>query len=77
MFLEALLTRPNVTALPFDQGLYGHARRAFEHYGRASGHPAKLNFGDCMAYAVAKASSVPLLYKGNGFAKTDIVSAFS
>ena len=35
-------------------------------------HPAKLNFGDCMAYAVAKVHDVPLLYKGTDFSQTDI-----
>ena len=39
---------------------------------KARGHPAKLNFGDCMAYAVAKFHDVPLLYKGDDFSKTDI-----
>jgi ribonuclease VapC len=38
-------------------------------------HPAALNFGDCMAYAVAKVAGEPLLYVGDDFAKTDIESA--
>lgn len=38
-------------------------------------HPAALNFGDCMTYAVAKALNAPLLFKGGDFTKTDIVSA--
>jgi len=38
-------------------------------------HPAALNFGDCMAYALAKSLDAPLLYKGEDFAKTDIRSA--
>lgn len=41
-------------------------------YGRAVGHPADLNFGDCFAYACAKANRVRLLYKGNDFARTDL-----
>lgn len=41
-------------------------------YGKAVGHPADLNFGDCFAYACAKAHAAPLLFKGDGFAKTDI-----
>lgn len=50
------------------------AVQAFEIYGKGQ-HPAKLNFGDCMVYAVAKALDVPLLYKGNDFFQTDIRSA--
>ena len=50
------------------------ARDAYRDFGRGSGHPAKLNFGDCFAYALAKESGVPLLFKGNDFAHTDIVA---
>ena len=41
-------------------------------YGKIVGHPAALNFGDCFAYACAKALGVPLAYKGNDFALTDL-----
>lgn len=41
-------------------------------YGKAVGHKADLNFGDCFAYACAKANRLPLLYKGNDFSKTDL-----
>jgi ribonuclease VapC len=41
-------------------------------YGKAVSHPADLNMGDCFAYACAKTLNVPLLYKGNDFAKTDL-----
>jgi ribonuclease VapC len=41
-------------------------------YSKAVGHPAQLNFGDCFAYACAKAQRVPLLYKGKDFSKTDL-----
>jgi len=41
-------------------------------YGRGSGHGAKLNMGDCFAYACAKANNARLLYKGNDFAQTDL-----
>jgi ribonuclease VapC len=66
--------RSNVAALPFDHSLFDHARAAFAQYGRGI-HPARLNFGDCMSYAVAKREDVPLLYKGEDFAKTDIRAA--
>jgi ribonuclease VapC len=51
------------------------AREAYRDFGRASGHPAKLNFGDCFAYALARATSEPLLFKGDDFVHTDIVPA--
>jgi ribonuclease VapC len=41
-------------------------------YGKGSGHPARLNMGDCFSYAMARRAQVPLLYKGNDFARTDI-----
>ncbi|MEY4779870.1 MAG: hypothetical protein RLZZ607_1183, partial [Pseudomonadota bacterium] len=41
-------------------------------YGRAVGHAADLNFGDCFAYACAKSRDAPLLYKGNDFSQTDL-----
>ncbi len=53
------------------------AREAFRDFGRGSGHPAKLNFGDCFAYALAKDMGEPLLFKGDDFAHTDITPALS
>lgn len=50
------------------------AGQALVSYGKGR-HPAQLNFGDCMAYALAKSLNAPLLYKGGDFAKTDIRSA--
>ena len=51
------------------------ARAAYRDFGRGSGHPAKLNFGDCFAYALARDTGEPLLYKGDDFAHTDVRSA--
>ena len=50
------------------------ARHAYRDFGKGSGHPAKLNFGDCFAYALAKSSGEPLLFKGDDFTHTDITS---
>ena len=50
------------------------ARQAFHDFGKGR-HAAKLNFGDCFAYALAKATGEPLLFKGEDFKKTDLVSA--
>jgi ribonuclease VapC len=51
------------------------ARQAYRDFGKGSRHPAQLNFGDCFAYALAKKLREPLLFKGNDFIHTDIVSA--
>jgi ribonuclease VapC len=48
------------------------AREAYRDFGRGSGHPARLNFGDCFAYALARATGEALLFKGVDFANTDI-----
>ncbi len=51
------------------------ARQAYRDSGKGSGHPAGLNLGDCFAYALARASGEPLLFKGDAFTKTDVASA--
>ena len=51
------------------------AREAYRDYGKGSGHPAKLNFGDCFAYALARETGEPLLFKGDDFTHTDVTGA--
>lgn len=51
------------------------AYAAFVAFGKGSGHPAGLNFGDVFSYALAKVRGLPLLYKGDDFAQTDVLSA--
>lgn len=51
------------------------AYAAFVAFGKGSGHPAALNFGDVFSYALAKVRGLPLLYKGRDFALTDVISA--
>ena len=51
------------------------ARHAHKTFGRGSGHPARLNLGDCFAYALARTRREPLLFKGNDFTRTDIEAA--
>lgn len=46
----------------------------FARYGKGTGHPARLNMGDCFAYAMAVIHDAPLLFKGDDFALTDIVA---
>jgi ribonuclease VapC len=53
------------------------AREAYRDFGKDSGHPAKLNFGDCFAYALAKVTGELLLFKGDDFARTDIKPVLS
>ena len=72
--LDLLLAKLKIDIVPVSGKQANLARKAFQHYGRGR-HPAKLNFGDCFAYALAKDSSVPLLFKGNDFSKTDIMIA--
>lgn len=51
------------------------AREAYRDFGKGSGHPARLNFGDCFSYALAKERGEKLLYKGEDFRKTDVTAA--
>jgi ribonuclease VapC len=53
------------------------AREAYRDFGRGTGHPARLNFGDCFAYALAKAIIEPLLFKGDDFTHTDVTPALT
>ena len=60
-----------VRLVPFDARMTDIAQQAFLDFGKGR-HPARLNFGDCMSYAVAKSLEIPLLWKGNDFDLTDI-----
>jgi ribonuclease VapC len=51
------------------------AYAAFVAFGKGSSHPSRLNFGDIFSYALAKIRNLPLLYKGDDFARTDLLSA--
>ncbi len=72
--LDALLRGAQVIIEPFTVEQAHIARQAFLDFGNGR-HPAGLNFGDCFAYALAKAMREPLLFKGDDFRKTDIVPA--
>lgn len=73
--LDALLDRIECEIVPVDSIQARVAREAYLQFGRGSGHAAKLNFGDCFAYALAKTTGEPLLFKGDDFSRTDIESA--
>ncbi len=73
--LDELLDTLDITLIPFTADDAYVARKANQMYGKHSGHAARLNFGDCIAYALAKTYDEPLLYKGKDFQYTDIKSA--
>lgn len=72
--LDALVAEAAIEIVPFDEDQLALARAAYQRFGRGR-HAAALNFGDCFAYALAKARGLPLLYKGDDFAQTDVESA--
>ena len=71
--LDEVVGELEVVAFDGDQAQV--ARAAYARFGKGSGSPARLNFGDCMAYALAMTTGEPLLFKGDDFTHTDVVSA--
>ena len=69
--LDTLLERAEIELVPVTVEHLEAARRAWRRYGKGN-HPAALNFGDCFAYALAKTTGEPLLFKGKDFPQTDI-----
>ncbi len=72
--LDDAISSAGIQIVPFDAQQSAIARKAYERFGRRR-HPARLNFGDCAAYALAAAREQPLLFKGNDFALTDVARA--
>jgi ribonuclease VapC len=75
--LDTFVRDADLVVEPVTEAQVKIARDAYRDFGRGSGHPAGLNFGDCFAYALAKAMGEPLLFKGDDFSKTDIESALT
>ena len=71
--LSRFLRQADVEVIPFTAEHYEVAVDAFVRFGKGR-HPAALNFGDCLTYAVARLSGLPLLFTGDDFARTDLVS---
>jgi ribonuclease VapC len=67
--LDALVRELDMEIVPVTAGQARLARQAYRDFGKGNGHPAKLNFGDCFAYALAMERGEPLLYKGDDFAQ--------
>ena len=70
--LDDFVARVGIVIEPVTERQAKIAREAYRDFGKGSGHPAQLNFGDCFAYALAKDKAEPLLFKGSDFAHTDV-----
>jgi ribonuclease VapC len=70
--LDALIARAGIVIAPVTEQQAQIARAAYRDFGKGSGHPAALNFGDCFAYALAKTIGEAFLFKGEDFAHTDV-----
>jgi ribonuclease VapC len=69
---DELLATAQIIIEPVSEMQARIAREAYRDFGKGSGHPAQLNFGDCFTYALAKETGEPLLFKGDDFHHTDI-----
>ncbi len=74
---DELIERARITVVAFDREMSDTAFDAFRKFGKGQGTAAHLNIIDCAAYALAKLRGLPLLYKGEDFAATDVRSALS
>ena len=72
--LDSVMRMFEIELVPVSAHHVRIAREAYRTYGKGR-HPAKLNFGDCFAYALARTTGEPLMFKGDDFAKTDITDA--
>lgn len=70
--LDEMVARFDIRIEPVTGEQARIARQAYRDYGRGSGHRAKLNFGDCFSYALAREKREPILFKGEEFAHTDL-----
>ena len=77
VLLDDILRLPMFEIVPPSEAEMNAAYAAFIAFGKGSGHPANLNFGDVFSYALAKVRGLPLLFKGNDFSRTDIEAAQS
>src|SRR5580700_179158 len=70
--LDELIEEAQIAIEPVTEAQARIARQAYCDFGKPSGHAAKLNFGDCFSYALAKSKVEPLLFKGQDFSRTDV-----
>jgi ribonuclease VapC len=72
---DDLVREARIVVEPVTEAQARIAREAYRDFGRGSGHPARLNFGYCFAYALARTTGEPLLFKSDDFRHTDITPA--
>ena len=72
---DDLIKEAQIIIEPVTEAQARIAREAYRDFGKGSGQPAKLNLGDCFAYALAKSFGEPLLFKGDDFSRTDVILA--
>jgi len=70
--LDEIVEHPRIVIEPVTEAQAKIARQAYRDFGKGSGHPAGLNFGDCFSYALARDKREPMLWKGDDFGHTDI-----
>jgi ribonuclease VapC len=70
--LDELIEEAQIAIEPVTEAQARIARQAYSDFGKTSGHAARLNFGDCFSYALAKSKAEPLLFKGQDFSRTDV-----
>lgn len=72
--LDALVARLGIEVVPMSPTAAEFARAAYGRFGKGTGSPLVLNFGDVLPYGIARAEDEPLLFKGDDFSLTDITS---
>lgn len=75
--VDELIEQCRITIEPVTVEQANVARQAYRDYGRGSGHPARLNYGDCFSYALARVKREPILFKGDDFQHTDLRPAIA
>lgn len=74
---DDFLATAKIEILPISDAVSRAAVDAYARFGKGQGHPAQLNFADCLSYACAVTLAVPILFKGNDFSVTDLKSALA
>jgi ribonuclease VapC len=75
--VDRLFDELSLQIIPFTREQADLAIAAYQEYGKGQRHAAGLNFGDCFTYALAKQTGEPVLFKGNDFSRTDLISVIS
>jgi ribonuclease VapC len=75
--VRGTLASLEIAVVPLSSAVTLAALLASERFGKGSRHPARLNMGDCLSYGAARVLDVPLLYKGDDFARTDVRAALT